>query len=59
MEIGSEFSETIIPAGSYGVVVECYTDPEGYAIDFEIPDDALVGGFRYENVILFADQFDD
>jgi hypothetical protein len=60
VEVQSEFGrKRTMPAGSEGTVVECYTDPvEGYAVDIMIPDDSLVGGFDYENVILFPDQFE-
>jgi hypothetical protein len=41
-----------------GTVVECYENPEGYAVDIAIPDERLVGGFFYTNVILSPDQFE-
>jgi hypothetical protein len=47
-----------IPKGTLGTVVECYENPEGYAVDIAIPDERLVGGFFYTNVILSADQFE-
>jgi hypothetical protein len=38
--------------------VECYNEPqEGYAVDLAIPDPSLIGGFDYENVILYPEQF--
>jgi hypothetical protein len=55
--IEADFSNAEIPAGTEGTVVECYSSPEGYAVDLAIPDDSLVGGFRYENVILKPDRF--
>jgi hypothetical protein len=60
VEVQSDFGrDRIMPVGSEGTVVECYTDPvEGYAVDIMIPDDSLVGGFDYENVILLPDQFE-
>lgn len=49
---GIKFSE-----GTLGAVVESYSNPEGYAVDLAIPDNKLVGGFRYHNVILTPEQF--
>jgi hypothetical protein len=37
--------------------VECYENPEVYAVDLAIPNKRLVGGFEYENAILSPDQF--
>ena len=48
----------MIPKGTRGTVVERYEWPkEGYSIDLAIPDDTLVGGFRYENMVLLPEQF--
>lgn len=47
----------VIPKGTLGTIVECYENPEGYAVDIAIPDERLVGGFFYTNVILSPDQF--
>ena len=58
VDVRSEFSNRIIPRGTIGTVVECYEDPEGYAVDLGIPDESLVGGFSYENVILMPDRFE-
>ena len=58
-DVKSGFQEKLIlPSGSVGCVVECYENPEGYAVDLEIPDASLVGGLDYENVILYAEQFE-
>ena len=58
VEVTSGFSQRIIPAGTEGVVVECYDHPEeGYAVDLTLPDEKLVGGFDYENVLLSSEQF--
>lgn len=58
VEISSDFRNEVIPRGTRGTVVERYEHPkEGYSIDLAIPDDSLVGGFRYENVVLIPDQF--
>ncbi|MBW4514945.1 MAG: hypothetical protein KME11_06940 [Timaviella obliquedivisa GSE-PSE-MK23-08B] len=58
-EIQSEFTSRIIASGTLGAIVECYQNPECYAVDLAIPDDSLVGGFAYENVILFPSQFEE
>ena len=59
VDVKSEFRENIIlPSGSVGCVVECYENPEGYAVDLEIPDASLVGGLSYDNVILYPEQFE-
>lgn len=55
--VASEFSDEVFPAGTRGVVVECYEDPEGYSVDLAIPAPHLVGECRYENVILEPSQF--
>lgn len=58
-DVKEYFSETTIPGGTQGSIVECYSDPtEGYAVDLAVPDLSLVGGFRYFNLILFPDQFE-
>ena len=36
-----------------GTIVECYENPEGYAVDLAIPDNTCVQGYGYENVILY------
>ena len=57
-DISSDFSNGVIPRGTRGTVVERYEQPqEGYSIDVAIPDDSLIGGFRYENVVLMPEQF--
>jgi hypothetical protein len=58
VEVPSEFRNEMIPRGTRGTVVERYEHPrEGYSIDLAIPDNSLVGGFRYENVVLIPEQF--
>jgi hypothetical protein len=58
-DVPSDFpGRRIIPKGTTGVIVEAYTDPEMYAVDLSIPDENLVGGFTYENVMLERDQFE-
>lgn len=48
----------LIPRGTRGTVVEVYRQPlEGYAVDLALPDNSLVGGHSYENVILYPHQF--
>jgi hypothetical protein len=54
----SDKDNSVIPKGTVGTVVECYENPEGYAVDIAIPDERLVGGFFYTNVILNSDQFE-
>jgi hypothetical protein len=56
--VQADFSERDIPKGTVGTIVECYEDPEGYAVDLAIPDQKLVGDFDYENVILEPNQFE-
>lgn len=58
VEVQSDFRDRILPAGTVGTVVESYENPECYAVDLAIPDDTLVGGFSYENVILYPNQFE-
>lgn len=55
--VKADFRNQVIPKGKMGTVVECYENPEGYAVDLAIPNEALVGGFEYENVILNPDKF--
>lgn len=54
----SDKDNSVIPKGALGTIVECYENPEGYAVDIAIPDERLVGGFFYTNVILSPDQFE-
>ncbi|NJO60861.1 MAG: hypothetical protein HC836_22170 [Richelia sp. RM2_1_2] len=55
--VKSEFSDRIVPRGTRGIVVESYKEPECYAVDLAIPNENLVGGFSYENIILLPNQF--
>jgi hypothetical protein len=58
VEIKANFGKLLIPTGTLGTIVECYQEPqEGYAVDIAIPDERWVGGFDYENVLLFPEQF--
>ncbi len=57
IDITADFSDLIIVKGTIGAVVECYENPEGYAVDLAIPNPNLIGGFTYENVILYPEQF--
>ena len=57
IDISAEFSDLIIPKGTIGAVIECYDNPEGYAVDLMIPSPEIIGGFTYENVILSPEQF--
>lgn len=56
--VSSDFHDFVIPSGTEGVIVEVYSDPEGYAVDLAIKDSSLVGNYRYENVILKPNQFE-
>ncbi len=58
VDVKSGFDNNIIKKGAKGVIVECYTEPvEGYAVDLSIPNETFVGGYEYENIILFPHQF--
>lgn len=57
--MASEFkADVTYPAGTFGNIVEAYVDPEGYAVDLAIPDDSLVGGHDFDNVLLLRHQFE-
>ncbi|MEM9272435.1 MAG: hypothetical protein AAGA80_05655 [Cyanobacteria bacterium P01_F01_bin.143] len=58
VDVSTDFGKRIISKGTQGTIVECYENPEGYAVDLAIPDDKLVGGFDYENVILTPEKFE-
>jgi len=57
INITADFSDLIIPKGTIGAIVECYPNPEAYAIDLMISNPKVIGGFTYENVILSPEQF--
>lgn len=57
IDISIHRNKRIIPQGTKGTIVECYNNPEGYAVDLAVPDTRWVGGFEYENVILTPEQF--
>lgn len=57
VDIQTHFGKNIIPKGTQGSIVECYKNPEGYAVDLAIPDETLITGYNYENVILYPEQF--
>ena len=58
VDVQGDFSDITIPKGTRGTIVERYEKPtEGYSVDLAIADDTLVGGFRYENVVLLPEQF--
>ncbi|BAU15134.1 hypothetical protein LEP3755_56910 [Leptolyngbya sp. NIES-3755] len=57
-QVQSDFKpEITIPTGTIGTVIEYYEQPEGYAVDLAIPNEQLVGGYEYHNVILLPQQF--
>lgn len=58
IEIPDEYSDFLIPKGTVGGIVECYEDPEVYAVDLAIPNEKFVGGFAYINIILEPEQFE-
>jgi hypothetical protein len=59
VDVTADFYDRVIPAGTGGVIVEAYDTPrEGYAVDLEIEDDTLVGGYDFENVVLGPEQFE-
>ena len=57
IDVPADFDARIIPKNTEGTIVECYEEPEGYAVDLAIPNSDLVGGFEYENVVLTPEQF--
>ncbi|MGK7930282.1 MAG: hypothetical protein AB4041_02455 [Microcystaceae cyanobacterium] len=57
VDIKANFDKLLIPKGTRGSIVECYENPEGYAVDLAIPDETLITGYNYENVILYPEQF--
>ncbi|MBD2021647.1 hypothetical protein H6F43_15815 [Leptolyngbya sp. FACHB-36] len=57
VDIQDDLNTQIIPRGTLGTIVECYEQPEGYAVDLATPHEDLVGGFQYANVILTPEQF--
>ncbi|MFB2920141.1 MULTISPECIES: hypothetical protein [Aerosakkonema] len=58
VDIPVDFGNRVLAKGTLGTIIECYEQPqEGYAVDLAIPDERWVGGFDYENVILFPEQF--
>jgi hypothetical protein len=52
--VKSEFSTRLYPVNTEGTVVECYEDPDSYAVDLAVPDDTFVGGYAYDNLVLPA-----
>ncbi|MEH2363815.1 hypothetical protein [Nostoc sp.] len=57
VEVQPDFADQMIPKNTLGTIVECYENPEGYAVDIAIPNQKLVGSYEYVNVILTSDQF--
>jgi len=58
VRLPSEFEDAIYEPGILGDIVEAYESPRAaYAVDLAIPDFSLVGGYRYDNVLLTPDQF--
>jgi hypothetical protein len=52
--------DRVIPAGSVGVIVEAYDNPEGYTVDFDLParnsSDPLA--LEFDSVDLSPEQFE-
>ncbi|MEH2025574.1 hypothetical protein [Nostoc sp.] len=57
VEVQPDFADQMIPKNTLGTIVECYENPEGYAVDIAIPNQKLIGSYEYVNVILTSDQF--
>lgn len=57
VDIQDDFSSQLIPQNTLGTVVECYKNPEGYAVDVAVPNSNLVGDFEYFNIIVSPEQF--
>ncbi|MGB3192937.1 MAG: DUF4926 domain-containing protein [Limnoraphis sp.] len=58
VDIQEKFSKRLIPKGTIGTVTEYYERPkEAYGVDLKIKDEAAFGGFDYENVLLYPEQF--
>ncbi|MBN3872103.1 MULTISPECIES: hypothetical protein [unclassified Nostoc] len=57
VEVQPDFADQMIAKNTLGTIVECYENPEGYAVDIAIPNQKLVGNYEYVNVILTSDQF--
>jgi hypothetical protein len=57
VEVPGSHLQQAIPAGTEGVIVEKYSDPEGYAVDIALLSEEYVGGHVYDNVIVYPGQF--
>ncbi|MDY7023078.1 MAG: DUF4926 domain-containing protein [Cyanobacteriota bacterium] len=58
VDIEDKFSKRLIPKGTIGTVTEYYERPkQAYGVDLKIKDEAAFGGYDYENVLLYQDQF--
>ena len=57
VDVEVDFGQRLIKKETKGTIVECYENPEGYAVDLAIPDNNSVTGYDYENVILYPKQF--
>jgi hypothetical protein len=58
VEIRGEYLNQVIPAGTEGIIIECYEDPEAYAVDIALPDPKNDGEFLYDNLYLYPKQFE-
>ena len=57
VDVPGEVSDRVIPARTKGNIIECYENPEGYAVDVAIPDKTESSGYAYDNLYLLPDQF--
>ena len=57
VDVESGTGDKVIPAGTYGVIVESYSDPEEYAVDLGLPSKEWVGGYDWNHVTLRPGQF--
>jgi hypothetical protein len=58
VEIQGEHLSQIIPVGTEGTIIECYENPEAYAVDIALPDPKNDGEFLYDNLYLYPKQFE-
>jgi hypothetical protein len=58
VEIQGEHLSQVIPVGTEGTIIECYENPEAYAVDIELPDPENDDEFLYDNLYLCPKQFE-
>ena len=57
VDVRSEATGAVIPAGTFGVIVESYSDPDVYSVDLGIPSPEWAGGHDWDHVTLYPGQF--